>query len=792
MPPSAPARSPPARVLVPPLLVALVALATQLPAAFPAAFLWDDVPLLVGSDLYTSPARWGESLGQPLGLETWYWRPLATTSFLVEFLVHGGTAAGFRVTAALLHALTAGAAYALLLRLLGSRSAAVIAALAWALHPVNVEATTWISARFDLLAGLCILLTLCAAGTDGACRGRVRPWLTGALAAAALLSKENAVVLPPLFVLWGLACVQEGASHGQGRLSGLGALGRLGALVGERRRGLVAVLAGLAVAASWRIERLGFLFRAQETSVEAAGGPLEHVLLVGRAAATYAGALVVPWAAVGPAHHGERPIPSTDLLGWTGVVLLVGAVGVAVWLWRAPGRRRTACLLTATLIALAPVLNIVPLDLAGGLHAADRYLYLPSLLATALAADLVLVAVNRYASGPAAIRVRRNVAIAAVVVVGALLAGRLRLLPRWSEPLRFWTWAEQCAPSSSITLSNKVAVLLGDGWPGDEGMAEARATAHRLHVLDTEFASSHLYVRVLILLGEAEEAEDVAGKALQLHTTDVELLILRGRARLGRGNANGAVEDFRAAAAIAGTEEGRRFVSLLPDALAGGAEALIIGPGDRFNARELVARAGAAMGQPSPTAVVQFARATLLLGQTDPALRAIGDGRRVQPIRWPEILYAAAAGGCPPDQIDALQALAEAAPVPPVVAARARGAGHEWARDWGQAAVHYERVTALRPEDAKAWDDYGYALFETGDLPGCESALRRALAADAEFGEARLHLGVLLRLVGREDDGLAELHAALAVAESSGRTGLAGLVQRQLARSAEDARDDGR
>ena len=283
------------------LAVAAVALVAQLPWALPGVFLWDDLPLLIGRDLYTAPDRWLDSLSVPLGIETSYWRPLATTSFLLETLIHGGSATGFRVTAALLHALASGLATLLFARFLRSRGAALVAGLVFAVHPVNVEAVTWISARFDLLAGLFALGALLCISDDGRARTARRRLAMGALTAAALLSKENAIVVPVLIALWGqvLAPAPDAvvpAIRAQWRTWG-------------------AAVAAVAIVALVRLERLGFVFRANPLSAVEAGGPLAHLLLIGRAMASYAEAFFAPWSGVGPAHHGVRPVPASDLQG---------------------------------------------------------------------------------------------------------------------------------------------------------------------------------------------------------------------------------------------------------------------------------------------------------------------------------------------------------------------------------------------------------------------------------------------------------------------------------------------
>ncbi len=106
----------PAPRLIPALImVFLAAIGTQI-SGFSGPLVWDDAPLLAESDLYTNPDRLAEALAHPLGRETFYWRPLVTTSFLAGSLIHGVDATGFRVTGALLHALVALLVWVLLAR----------------------------------------------------------------------------------------------------------------------------------------------------------------------------------------------------------------------------------------------------------------------------------------------------------------------------------------------------------------------------------------------------------------------------------------------------------------------------------------------------------------------------------------------------------------------------------------------------------------------------------------------------------------------------------------------------
>ncbi len=736
----------------PALVVALVAFLAQIPAALPGAFVWDDVPLLASNDLYTSPARWAESLSVPLGMETWYWRPLATTSFLVERLVHGGGPDGYRVTSALLHAVAAACVFLLLARLVRSRAAAALGALAWALHPANVEAVTWASARFDLLAGLLTFATLLATGGDGSAPTRRRRVLVGCAAAGALLAKEGAIALPLLVIAWAGALAPDPETP-------LATLRRA-------RRAAVAAAVGLGCVVLVRLERLGFVFGAADTAAPEAGEPWRRLLLVGRAAAAYAEALFLPWSGVGPAHHGPRPVPTDDVRGIVGLVLLGAAITALVWLVRT--RPRAGALLAAAGLSIGPVLEIVPLDLAGGLHAADRYLYVPSFFVVALA-TLALATVAKRAP------LRRAVAGVGVATVLALGVGRTPYVRRWTSPERFWEWAVACAPKSSISLANLVCVLRDDGWPDLERLERAEKVARDLHQSDPRFASAYELVEVLLAQERTEEASALVMQARQMHARDARLLVLEGRVRLAQGRVAEAIADFeRAVELLRG--EGMRYASLLPTALGGLAEAREASPAARFAALGAAQEAERLLPG-APGSVVQVARAYLAMRRLEDFRRVIGDGSGVPGSRWKELIVMCTGSFGETEVTEHVVAMARAAGMADVAIEASQALGNALVRRWEPAVAHYRRITELAPELAIAWDDLGYALYETGDADGAESALRTAVKLDPEFGRAHLHLGTLLRRKGATEEGAQELERALELATKAGDKQLAALVQ---------------
>ena len=521
------------------LLVAAIAAAAQIPG-LAGPLLWDDLFLVRPNGLYTSAAHLREALSAPLGNMTYYWRPLATTSLLLDSLLHGtGDAWGYRLTNLLLHAAASAGACVLLARLLSSRIAAVLAALAWALHPVNVETVTWISARFDLLAGLFGLAALLAATS--------RTEKPAALAAcglatlAACLSKESAFVLPVVLALF-VAAVRCRDAAAQARPV-------------FARRMFAASAAALGGVVLLRLAVLGYVLRTRPEAAEDAGRGLRHLLLMGRALATYLTTIVFPWGTVGPAHVGERPIPAGDALGWTGVAL--GAALLASTIVALRRRRRTGLLLAAFVVSLAPVAQIVPLDIAGGLHAADRFLYLPAFLAVAAISDLAagLVPATRM----------RTAGAAGATIVFALAAGRLAILPRWGDRVRFWAWATEMAPSSGVARGNLAYVLLAQGR-----IPEAEAEARKMPQGD-----ANVLADVLEAQGRAGEAVDVLTGILRVRPRNAAALLHRGDLFCGLGRVQAALGDY---AAVVRLESERRsgFEPLRERAAAGAAAALAL------------------------------------------------------------------------------------------------------------------------------------------------------------------------------------------------------------------------
>ncbi len=154
-----------------------------------------------------------------------YW-PVTNTSLWIEWRLWGINTIGYRVTNLILHIAEALLIWMILRKL--SIPGAFLAAMIFAVHPVNVESVAWIAQRKGLLAMLFFLLSMlcylrqlsvscsdnvqgsrhipCAGPAHGVCGLLIGPWYWLSLAAfvLAMLSKGSVAILPVLLlgIIW--------------------------------------------------------------------------------------------------------------------------------------------------------------------------------------------------------------------------------------------------------------------------------------------------------------------------------------------------------------------------------------------------------------------------------------------------------------------------------------------------------------------------------------------------------------------------------------------------------------
>lgn len=168
--------------------------------ALPNAFLWDDLFLVVGNPAIKRwdalPALFTSDLF-PGAVRSGYYRPLQALTYAIDYGVWGLVPAGFRLTNVAWHAVTAVLLYVTGVRVIGIATAALLAALLFAVHPIHVEAVAYVAGRSDPLSAA-FMLGAVLAFLRGDRMGRIA---SPALYFLALLAREAALVLPLLLLL---------------------------------------------------------------------------------------------------------------------------------------------------------------------------------------------------------------------------------------------------------------------------------------------------------------------------------------------------------------------------------------------------------------------------------------------------------------------------------------------------------------------------------------------------------------------------------------------------------------
>lgn len=191
-----------------PWLVALLIVVTALAfvRGLASDFVYDDHLTVERNPALVNASSLVASFGDPMwdftGPENTaavgYWRPLANVALALAHHVGGGQPIWFHLLSLVLHLAATWAVFLFARRLCGDSVCAFFAALLFGLHPVHVEAVSWLSAMNEPLCGLFVFLAL-HSFLAWRQRGSIgTPIWSGVWLALALLSKELAVAVVPL------------------------------------------------------------------------------------------------------------------------------------------------------------------------------------------------------------------------------------------------------------------------------------------------------------------------------------------------------------------------------------------------------------------------------------------------------------------------------------------------------------------------------------------------------------------------------------------------------------------
>ncbi len=472
-----------------------VATAVAYAPSMGGGFLIDDDILLTDSRLI----RAGDGL-----LKFWfsfesvdYW-PVSNSSLWLEWRLWGDNPLGYRITNLLLHLGSCLLLWRLLSRL--AVPGAYLAALLFALHPVNVETVAWIAQRKTLLAfAFSLLATLCYLASE---RGATA-WYAAAIGALALalLSKISVAVVPILIAI-AIAWKRPLA-------------------IADARR-LLPML-GLACV----IAAVNLWIRAADPGIPAGTAPIERPLAAAAALWIYLEKALRP---VGLAFmYPIPPTPPEQPLSW---LPLTGALTASTILWqRRRGRLRPLAFAWAFyVVALLPALGLTE-----RLLIEDHYQHLALI---AVVAPIAAAAANLRA-GPA----RTPAIVATGVAVLALATLTWKHSATFVDNVTLMRASVEQFPDSAVAHHNLGFALLGEGHK-----REAIAALRRSLALDPASARAHRELgAALIESGDPAEAIAHLRATLQLEPNHPGAHHNLGAALRATGEPEQAVEQFRAA-----------------------------------------------------------------------------------------------------------------------------------------------------------------------------------------------------------------------------------------------------
>jgi hypothetical protein len=425
------------RILLPALLVLAVAL------LYGRTLTFD----FVNYDDYDLVARNTEFLSDPGNIltsftthaftthreEGVYYRPVLLLSYFADYFVWGLNPAGYHLTNILLHILATLSLFFLAREITGVSSGgdgrtdttAFLAALIFAVHPVQTESVAWVAGRNDVLLGL-FLLTSFLCYLLQYRESRWRPFmlpLSVFLFAAALLTKESAIFFAALFPLYELTVRRESPET---LFAGAGHL-RISVY-------LAVVLAYLGV----RYSIFGAFIGAEALYGKI---PFDNRLLMAPGLALTNMLFLVWPTALSIAH----PIEKVPWFDWPLILVAVAAAAGMFAAWAAPFRRRPVLSWSVgwVIVGLVPIVNVFPL----AVPILEHRLYV-------VAAGFAL-AVASAASWISRPPVPRNGGAAAVIVLCAILSLLTwSRLPVWKNSETLWLDAIAAEPEGSRAYFN--------------------------------------------------------------------------------------------------------------------------------------------------------------------------------------------------------------------------------------------------------------------------------------------------------------------------------------------------
>ena len=484
-----------------------------------APLVWDDDPAIVTNQTIRAVLPLSGSLSPPLETPV-AGRPIVNLSLALNYAMGGLDETGY-------HVWNLGVVIASALLLFGivSRTLArdyggtadgmaLVAALAWLVHPLLSETVDYVTQRTESMMGLFLLLTLYAAIRSRQARGSTAwPAVSIASCALGMATKESMAVAPLAVLLYDR--VFEFGSFGEAVRS---------------RRFLYAGLA-----ATW-VELGALMWRWPRSTVGLAGvGPWTYFLNQIEMIARYLGLAVWPRSLV--LDYGLPRALTVREVAPQALLLLLMCLATAIALVRRPAIGFLGAMFFLT---LAPTSSFVPIASEVG---AERRMYLPLAALIVFAVTLGWFVVGRLrARLPARSGTLLGGAVCVAVAMVAALGVRTVYRNReYATPMSLWESVVARRPQGRARFA--LATELMTAGRHDEAIAQLREAVH-----DFPDARAGLGTE-LFVEGRAVEAIGVLDefvRASPAQPNRIPARLMLGEALMSQGRLDQAVSQFKA------------------------------------------------------------------------------------------------------------------------------------------------------------------------------------------------------------------------------------------------------
>lgn len=435
-------------------------------------FVWDDYSLIENNpyirSIHSLPDILTKTMGTGAGKQGVYYRPLQTISFMIDYHLGGLSIEVCHITNNLLHILVALCVYWLAYLVSANKFLSFLTSILFISHPVHVESVTYLSGRSGILTALFMLLCFIFYIKYTNAKGKISFVFMVFSYIFALLSKENALILPALLLLYHYA-------------------------FGKKIKA-PAFTAILSIASAYIALRV-LILKSAFLNTSAIGSVLERIPGFFAAILTYIRLLLFPFGL--HINYGSKLFHFSDIQVIGGIFILC-FLCILVFKQR-KNNQLLFFSMSWFLIALLPVSNLYPLPF----YMAEHFLYFPSLGFFLIIAGGIRQFYNIK-------RTKLYAALFTLCVVIFYCSLTIKQNSYWNDSIGLYKRSLQFTPNNTDMLIN-----LSNEYSNANKNGEAIKTLHRVIEINPDDARAYNNIgRCYVLTGQYDKAIRAIRKAL--------------------------------------------------------------------------------------------------------------------------------------------------------------------------------------------------------------------------------------------------------------------------------------